>query len=232
MSYTNHDPITQSRMANQGELTSPQAPEYNAPFTATFVADCQKGCIYSVSQTIFDVTGYTAQHFQQAGISAFLSIIHPGDCRTLFRMVVSLPKSGFCNSVSAGSIGLRIKHLQGHWILVDLVVQMLDLGADGRIREIAGTLKASADFDWFGSSTESSSSHLTYRAGHYQKVKVSKREFQVLQLIAYGNSSKMIADKLFISVHTAARHRSNLLEKFSAKNTAELIWTASKQYWL
>jgi DNA-binding CsgD family transcriptional regulator len=62
--------------------------------------------------------------------------------------------------------------------------------------------------------------------------KISKREREVLRLIANGHSSKMVADKLCISIHTAARHRTNLLEKFQAKNTAELVFMASRRYWL
>lgn len=65
----------------------------------------------------------------------------------------------------------------------------------------------------------------------YDGPKINKREVQVLQLIADGASSKIIADRLHISFHTAETHRRNLLEKFAAKNTAELIKKASKVFW-
>lgn len=57
--------------------------------------------------------------------------------------------------------------------------------------------------------------------------RISAREKQVLQLIADGFSSKEIADKLFISNHTAISHRKNLIEKFRVKNTAHLIKKAA-----
>ncbi|KZS38247.1 hypothetical protein AWE51_19040 [Aquimarina aggregata] len=57
---------------------------------------------------------------------------------------------------------------------------------------------------------------------------ISSREEQVLKLIADGFSSKQIADKLFISNHTAVSHRKHLIEKFEVKNTAHLIKKASK----
>ncbi|MEP3211135.1 MAG: helix-turn-helix transcriptional regulator [Maribacter sp.] len=57
---------------------------------------------------------------------------------------------------------------------------------------------------------------------------ISKREKQVLHLIADGYSSKEIADTLFISNHTAISHRKHLIEKFQVKNTAQLIKRASK----
>lgn len=56
-----------------------------------------------------------------------------------------------------------------------------------------------------------------------KQIAVSKREKEVLQLIADGFSSKQIADRLFISNHTAITHRKNLIKKFKVKNTAQLI---------
>ena len=57
---------------------------------------------------------------------------------------------------------------------------------------------------------------------------ISSREREVLSLVADGFSSKQIADKLFISNHTAISHRKNLIEKFKVKNTAQLIKRASR----
>ncbi|MGI9551255.1 MAG: response regulator transcription factor [Aurantibacter sp.] len=60
------------------------------------------------------------------------------------------------------------------------------------------------------------------------KKPISPREEEVLKLIADGYSSKQIADRLFISNHTAISHRKHLIEKFQVKNTAQLIKKASK----
>ncbi len=57
---------------------------------------------------------------------------------------------------------------------------------------------------------------------------ISCREEEVLKLIADGYSSKQIAEKLFISNHTAISHRKHLIQKFRVKNTAQLIKKASK----
>ena len=58
--------------------------------------------------------------------------------------------------------------------------------------------------------------------------RISPREKEVLQLIGQGFSAKEIADKLFISTHTAISHRKNLITKFAVKNSPELIKEASK----
>ena len=49
------------------------------------------------------------------------------------------------------------------------------------------------------------------------------RETQILILVAEGLTNQEIADKLFISQQTAISHRKNLLIKFNARNTAELV---------
>lgn len=54
---------------------------------------------------------------------------------------------------------------------------------------------------------------------------ITKRESEILQLIADGMTNQEIADQLFISTFTVDSHRKNLLLKFRAKNTATLIKT-------
>jgi len=57
---------------------------------------------------------------------------------------------------------------------------------------------------------------------------ITRREKEVLQLVAEGFTNAEIAEKLFISIPTVNTHRKSLLEKFDAKNTAILIGKATK----
>lgn len=57
---------------------------------------------------------------------------------------------------------------------------------------------------------------------------ISRREREVLQLIADGFTNAEIAEKLFISVPTVNTHRKSLLAKFNVNNTAGLIKLAVK----
>lgn len=52
---------------------------------------------------------------------------------------------------------------------------------------------------------------------------LSPREYEVLTLIARGNTTNKIADQLFLSVHTVNSHRKNILKKLNVKSPAELI---------
>ncbi len=52
---------------------------------------------------------------------------------------------------------------------------------------------------------------------------LTRREKEVLELIADGLTNNEIAEKLFISSTTVDTHRKNLLAKFNAKNIAALV---------
>ena len=54
-------------------------------------------------------------------------------------------------------------------------------------------------------------------------ITISKREREVLELIAYEFTTDQIAEKLFISSHTAQTHRKNMMCKLNVKNTAGLV---------
>lgn len=58
---------------------------------------------------------------------------------------------------------------------------------------------------------------------------ITRREKEILQLIAGGLTNTEIADRLFISIPTVNTHRKSLLEKFNAANTAMLIAKAAKR---
>lgn len=57
---------------------------------------------------------------------------------------------------------------------------------------------------------------------------LSKREEEVLKLIASGMSNRDIADKLFISIRTVDAHRNHIIQKLKLRSTAELVKYAIK----
>jgi DNA-binding NarL/FixJ family response regulator len=58
---------------------------------------------------------------------------------------------------------------------------------------------------------------------------ISQREREVINLITEGNTSRQIADKLFISVRTVHRHRENIMRKLGMRKTTDLIKYAIKR---
>lgn len=61
------------------------------------------------------------------------------------------------------------------------------------------------------------------------EVPLTKREKEILKMIAEGFSSQEIADKLFISLRTVDTHRLNINQKLDVKNTAGLVKEAIKR---
>lgn len=53
--------------------------------------------------------------------------------------------------------------------------------------------------------------------------KLTKREKQILQLIAEGKTTSKIAETLFLSPATVETHRHNMMQKFGVKNAIELL---------
>lgn len=56
-----------------------------------------------------------------------------------------------------------------------------------------------------------------------EKPELTPREQEILNLVYEGLSTKLIAEKLFISSRTVETHRVNIMKKMNAHNTAELI---------
>lgn len=58
---------------------------------------------------------------------------------------------------------------------------------------------------------------------------VTKREKQILQLLAAGKTTVVIAKELHLSPFTIDTYRKNLLQKFEVKNTSELLMLLVKE---
>ncbi|RFS22744.1 DNA-binding response regulator [Chitinophaga silvatica] len=60
-------------------------------------------------------------------------------------------------------------------------------------------------------------------------IPLTRREKEILKLIAEEHSNQEIADTLFISLRTVETHRLNLTQKLAVKNTAGLVKEALKR---
>jgi DNA-binding NarL/FixJ family response regulator len=65
---------------------------------------------------------------------------------------------------------------------------------------------------------------------------ITPREKEVMHLLAYGLSSKKIAEEMGISFHTVESFRKKLLQKFKAKTTVEMVLKAGnvlpREFWI
>ncbi|GAB3168537.1 response regulator [Telluribacter humicola] len=70
---------------------------------------------------------------------------------------------------------------------------------------------------------------LTGQKRNLQEVLLTKREEEILAMVAKEHSNQEIADALFISLRTVQTHRLNITQKLGAKNTASLVNEAHKR---
>jgi DNA-binding NarL/FixJ family response regulator len=54
-------------------------------------------------------------------------------------------------------------------------------------------------------------------------IRLTRRERQILALVAEGQTSNDIAGQLYLSVRTVENHRVNLLRKLNARNTPVML---------
>jgi two-component system, NarL family, response regulator LiaR len=57
---------------------------------------------------------------------------------------------------------------------------------------------------------------------------ISRREYEVLELMSQGNSNQEIADRLFVSLNTVKTHTSNLFVKLEVKRRTQAIQRAKQ----
>lgn len=65
-------------------------------------------------------------------------------------------------------------------------------------------------------------------SGMIERLGISERELEVLQLVAAGYSNQEIAEKLFLSLHTIKTHTSRLFEKLDVKRRTQAIEKAKR----
>lgn len=70
------------------------------------------------------------------------------------------------------------------------------------------------------------------RQGTQKETHLTKREIEVMTLLASAYTVNEVAEKLFISAHTAETHRKNIMAKLRFKNKAELVIYAKENGYL
>lgn len=63
----------------------------------------------------------------------------------------------------------------------------------------------------------------TLNEGRLRELGITRRELEILELIANGMSNREIAEKLFVSENTVKTHSSRLFDKLSAKRRTQAV---------
>ncbi|AUC14798.1 DNA-binding response regulator [Tenacibaculum sp. SZ-18] len=116
----------------------------------------------------------------------------------------------------------------------DAIKQMLDAGASGYLLKNSGIKMLSKAITTISEGNTFFDPNVAFNfmnnyidqnvmVGRSDKVVLSNREKEILQLIANGHTSKEIAENLFIAKTTVDTHRKNMIRKLNLKNGNELV---------
>lgn len=198
--------------------------------TVITIYDVSNDLFVFVSQSAAKIFGYEPDHFSQFKAMDWISLIHSGE-RSLMSAILRNNTSQMNGKNT--SFQYRLRHQKGHWVYVNheqnfveyetgpwVVSLIIDITEKERFNEYLYRIKCGEQ--------RYINSDLTVN-NRPDRLGISERELEVIRLIGSGFSSKEIADKLFISSHTAITHRKNLIKKFKVRNTAQLIKEAARR---
>lgn len=128
----------------------------------------------------------------------------------------------------------RLRHKDGHWVCVEARGKVIERGATGMAMRMVGTLvDVTQRKRLHGEGVEllrrietlireSTSGHRASGSDTRAVDGLTKREKQILGMIAEGLSSPEIAARLNVSTHTVGTHRQNLMSKLDLHTAADV----------
>ncbi|PKP29022.1 MAG: hypothetical protein CVU01_02080 [Bacteroidetes bacterium HGW-Bacteroidetes-18] len=199
-----------------------------------------------VSESIKDVLGIAKEEFS---MNKAFEIMHPEDLAKMNEkemlvvdfLLKEIPIEDLLLYKTVYMV--RLKHKNGTYKTILHQFQVLSVSDDGKIQK---TLCIHTDITYLNIpinhkvsfiSTKRPSCFFTYESGCFSKENegilnlekdcfkdiFSKREKEIIKLIAKGIKFNEIAKELFVSPHTINAHKKNILKKSACKNTPELI---------
>ncbi|NOT74969.1 MAG: response regulator transcription factor [Cyclobacteriaceae bacterium] len=164
----------------------------------------------------------------------------PGQSIDLTFLDITLPEGSgieLCSEIKKITPGMPVLAFSNH-NQRSIIMQMLQQGASGYLLKNAsaeeliqctrGALKGELTF------SKEVRDIISMQSGSQWATvpRLTRREKEILRMIADGKTSNEIAAELFVSPLTIETHRRNLMQKFHSKNVAELIKMATEGQFL
>jgi PAS domain S-box-containing protein len=177
------------------------------------------GSSYSLwsNQPVYDFMGYSKEEINDLGFSYFIESMHPED--------IALVADGYerfkagTDKIFGGFLRIRPKNGDYHWFIGGMSVLEMKDGKPWRILANVQNLENMTD-------TRNQIIQLVkenLKLKHQLKISIlTRREQQIIKLIANSKTEKEIAGELCISPATAKTHRHHIMQKLQLKNKAAL----------
>jgi DNA-binding CsgD family transcriptional regulator/PAS domain-containing protein len=202
----------------------------------TWILDLRTLQFVFISPNVKEILGFEAQQFKNKGKAFWNEIIHPDDLHRSWELKKQIWERLLTLSPQERKnyrFNNDYRVLKPNGAVVRLLEQNAILQLDDR-GNITHTIGICSDIthwtktpDIYASvlSTVNKSCYVFNPEDPQLKppITLSKRELEIVTLMAAGHNSKYIAAKLFISFHTVNTHRQKMIEKTSTRNTGGLI---------
>lgn len=170
------------------------------------------------NKSVYDFIGYTREEIDQMGMAYFLETMHPDDLQIISSALLKFEEGN--DKLFSGLVRIKPKNGKFHWFIGSIVVMETKQGKPWRFLVVALNIEHMQD-------TPLQLMELTkenLRLRNQIKIQLlTRRELEVIKLIAGNCSDLIIAKKLFISPATARTHRNNIKEKLMVHNTAGIV---------
>ncbi len=164
-----------------------------------------------------------------APVNKFLEIIHPHEFDFVFYAIQEAMKIGYSKRLKPFqyklNIDYSIRKKDGDYTRIFQECSPIIVDNEGKMiaNLIRCTMMPGFRSNRLSNCWMSTGKEMINLKEKYYNINLTKREKQILKLIAEGNNSKDISEMLYISKHTVDRHRQNMLIKTKASNTCELL---------
>ena len=225
----------------------PSTPVSSKFVPATYLLDFSTKKYLYVEESCFNVLGYTKQWFLETGVETFITKWHPVDFDLINRVIFpeniaflkTIPKGVYQDYIF--TCNYRVQCPTGDY----RTVLQRSSYIPGKDKTPAGVIGVALDISHYKSdlsiihtiekvekTCDGLAHHLVYKKTHpvypNQEQKLTRRENDIIKLLAEGYNSKEIASKLYLSLYTVNNHRKNILNKTGCKCSTALINYAIK----
>jgi len=175
------------------------------------------------NKQVIDFTGYSREEIDSLGFRFFTETMHPDDMEVIS---AGLDKFHSDNSpIYGGFIRIRPKSGDYQWFIGSMSILELKDNKPWRIIAVVQNMEQMNDTR--NQIIQLIKENLQLKS-QLRIHSLSKREKQIVRLIAKGNTDKEIAGILSISPSTAKTHRHNIIQKLQMKNKAALAQFATE----
>ena len=187
-----------------------------------------------ISHALYEMHGFDPETIT---FNDVLGAIHPDDVEFVIKAEAFLTKFFLENVGREKLLTYKISYCHrarlenGEYVLFNhqaLMLTMDDNGGYGKSLNIHTRIDHLSNFNSYkisliGLNGEPSFMNLSLDEENQDLREFSKREIDIIKLLANGLNNNEIAEKLFISPLTVKKHRTNILTKSDSKNTVQLV---------